>query len=81
MEGALAFKRTPYRPPWRTISGSSSTRESMEGTTMPYPVSSTSFRASATLSYSAFTWASWVSRAIRSPSSPIWNPDCWDSVS
>ena len=33
--GALAFSRTPYRPPCFIISGSSSTRESMGGTTMP----------------------------------------------
>ncbi len=36
MEGALAFQpHAIASPPWRTISGSSSTRESIEGTTIP----------------------------------------------
>ena len=33
--GALAFRRTPYRPPCFMISGSSSFNSSIPGTTMP----------------------------------------------
>lgn len=36
--GALAESRTPYCPPWRTISGSSRCSSSIPGITMPYPV-------------------------------------------
>ena len=35
MLGALAFRRTPYRPPCFMISGSSRVSSSMPGTTMP----------------------------------------------
>ena len=35
MDGALASRRTPYRPPCRTISGCSSDSSSMDGITMP----------------------------------------------
>ena len=35
MDGAEARRRTPYRPPCRTISGSSSESSSTDGITMP----------------------------------------------
>ena len=54
MDGALAFRRTPKRLPWRIRSGSRNEISSRIGVTIPYPVSLTSASEAATLSYSLF---------------------------